>query len=376
MKSEVRRLVQGTVVAEMANIMGPLERSLLAVDLGMARLADGLRAAQGWIGDLHRSMGEHIAEQRDAFTGEVRLLRTDVRRLERKFEALHGLLRALSPNPSAYRQAVFEEIYAAGRWGTAGGGSGGGSELDATVSLRSGLLGVLETQRVGLVIDAGCGSLRWLPELFAAAAARDLHFAYCGIDISRPLIEAHSMTWNERASALQGGGLGSGGVNVRFLVADITEAAEWDAAFAVCGRPLQRPAGVGVAAATSHKSTLIVCRDVMQHMSFSEAVRTIANFAGSRSKFLTVGSSTLLLLSSNPTTRSNMDLPAEAEHPVLFPEGAESDGQATVPSNWYPGSPPHNLRLPPFSLPEPLAVLDEDTGGNSMLLYRAEDLPT
>eukprot|EP00747_Dinoflagellata_sp_TGD_P039214 gnl/TRDRNA2_/TRDRNA2_140133_c1_seq1.p1 gnl/TRDRNA2_/TRDRNA2_140133_c1~~gnl/TRDRNA2_/TRDRNA2_140133_c1_seq1.p1 ORF type:complete len:170 (-),score=23.97 gnl/TRDRNA2_/TRDRNA2_140133_c1_seq1:47-499(-) len=145
---------------------------------------------------------------------------------------------------------------------------------------------------------------------------------------------------------------------VRFVVADTTDAESWASLVSACGSPRlhEHPR-------RQPRSTLVLCRDVLQHMSFAEAQRALANFAGRHEPRLP--GQVLLLVSSYPSTLENVDFPVETEHPLFTTHGLRTR---------RPEQPPPNLRLRPFNLPKPLLVLAEETSGKTMLLYRAEDL--
>lgn len=355
LRGEIRQQVRRAVAAEMVGVMDQLGHSLRAVDYGMARLAQGLHSTQGAVAgavDEAESLGgRRMGALKDVVEQHLQALQVRMQAAEEQVAVLHGLVRSLAPSPSAYRQAVFEEIYAAGRWGSAGGGSGGGSDITTTAPLRAKMLQVLERWDVDLVLDIGCGSLAWVPELLADAEDRGRRPRYCGADLARPLVEAHRTAWRAHPASKA----------MRFVVADAADAEGWAALLAGCG--LQEEDSL--ADSMRPQTTLVLCRDVLQHMSFTEARSTLRHIASiGRSASHRV----LALLSSHPGTAANADLPAEAEHPLLFRHQAADASRGTL------GGPPHNLRLPPFSLPVPLQALEEETTGKVLLLYSAGDL--
>ncbi|CAE8604389.1 unnamed protein product, partial [Polarella glacialis] len=183
LQSEVRRLVRGAMAAEIGSLVDQFGRSFQAADLGLSKMASGLLATQSVVNEVETATNSKLANFRGAVAKDMQTLQGQLLGLSHRLTALHGLVRQLAPSQSAYRQAVFEEIYEANRWGAAGGGSGGGSDLGATEPLRVGLLEAIAEHSIGLVVDAGCGSLAWVPDLLAAAEARGHRPAYCGADI-------------------------------------------------------------------------------------------------------------------------------------------------------------------------------------------------
>src|SRR5260370_20775386 len=71
-------------------------------------------------------------------------------------------------------ESIFDFIYARGVWG---GGSGAGSDLKRTVVYIAYVQALMDTYKVGSVLDLGCGHLRFSRNL----AFSDLN--YYGIDI-------------------------------------------------------------------------------------------------------------------------------------------------------------------------------------------------
>ena len=94
---------------------------------------------------------------------------------------------------------------------------------------------------------------------------------------------------------------------------------------------------------------LILCRDLLIHLSYRNALRVLRNFKRSGSRFL--------LISQNPDHPENADIVTGSFRPL-------------------------NLRLPPFELPSPILELEDDspepgprTDRRAMALWRVADLP-
>lgn len=78
---------------------------------------------------------------------------------------------------------LFERIYQADAWN---GGSGPGSRPAFCRPLARWLRGYLAAERIGSLVDLGCGDLQWMPEALAGTGV-----AYTGVDVVESLLEVH-----------------------------------------------------------------------------------------------------------------------------------------------------------------------------------------
>jgi SAM-dependent methyltransferase len=147
----------------------------------------------------------------------------------------------------------FKEIYERSQWGAEGAGSGMGSTLEQTGTLRVIIEMLIYRYAVTSFLDAPCGSAHWWKPLLARVRENIPCFRYHGVDVAPLAIE--------RASELHAGdGLTS------FELGDVSRT------------PL--PVGVGLA----------LCRDAMQHLPMAEAVRLLRNLAAARPLYALLGS--------------------------------------------------------------------------------------
>ena len=104
-------------------------------------------------------------------------------------EATRELGVLLSQDTALRRRAYFEGIYTGSVWQHGGGavGSGTGSTLLATVHARKAILDVVDKYNVSSILDASCGDLTWMRELFPELDRRGVR--YVGVDTVRPVIE-------------------------------------------------------------------------------------------------------------------------------------------------------------------------------------------
>jgi SAM-dependent methyltransferase len=183
---------------------------------------------------------------------------------------------------------VFADIYRRRVWGDGESRSGRGSGLVRTAEIRADLGVLLGALGVRSMLDAGCGDFHWMQ-------AADLPItSYIGADVVQDLIDECRARY---ATAHR-----------RFVHCDIA------------ADPLPRV-------------DLILCRDVLPHLSFADIARTIANFRASGAAWL--------LTNTFDGRPHNDDIPTGAWRPL-------------------------NFRRPPFSWPPPSGVIDErcyHTGG-------------
>lgn len=118
--------------------------------------------------------------------------------------------------------------------------SGTGSSLDATVNLRSALPDLVRRLNVGTLVDVGCGDYNWMSRI-------DLPCDYVGIDIVPWLIERNSEKY--------------GSDKVRFLTGDVV-------------------------AEPPPKGDLLLCREVLFHLSLEDGIAALRNMVASGCSYL------------------------------------------------------------------------------------------
>lgn len=149
------------------------------------------------------------------------------RRLRRR-----RILNAISS--SADLENRFTAIYTHNLWGDSESASGKGSNLLHTAVLRARLPELLRDHAIDKVFDAPCGDFHWMREVVANTGIK-----YVGGDIVKPLVERLSVEHStERAS---------------FIHLDLTQN--------------RFPA-----------ADLMICRDCLFHLSFSDCLSVLRNF--------------------------------------------------------------------------------------------------
>lgn len=138
--------------------------------------------------------------------------------------------------------ARFARIWQTNLWGAATSASGLGSETAATSAIREALPQLLPRLDVHSLLDAPCGDALWIADCLGQVD-------YTGVDIVPQLITANALRAQRE------------GIAGRFLCADITR------------DPL--PA-----------CDLILCRDCLVHLSFSNIRLALAQFQASGSAWL------------------------------------------------------------------------------------------
>ena len=136
------------------------------------------------------------------------------------------------------RSEIFTTIFEGNYWNSAQSVSGGGSTLEYTESLRNDLPRLFEQRSIRHVYDAPCGDFNWMRHV-----VNDTGIRYIGADIVRPLIEQLATKYQRD--------------DIRFVVADI-------------------------AADAFPQADLWICRDCLFHLSNSDILLALKNFAASQ----------------------------------------------------------------------------------------------
>lgn len=206
-----------------------------------------------------------------------------------------------------WRKRVFSHVYKSNHWSNDESASGPGSTLASTRTLRLFLPSILRAVGARTLLDAGCGDYNWMKEIIDGC---DLEL-YLGIDIAEGVIEA-----NQKRYARE---------NVIFMNLDIAE------------DPLL-------------KADVILCRDVLAHLSYVDIHQVLRNFKKSGAKYL-------LASSFSAIRENNLEMISGNFRAV-------------------------NLRVAPFNFPEPLVSILELSSekkmvqyGKHICLWRIADLP-
>jgi len=187
-------------------------------------------------------------------------------------------------NATQNAREVFSDIHRRRAWGGCESVSGPGSGIIRTSAFRDQLPRLLEELRVRTLLDAGCGDFNWLKEV-----KLDLE-SYIGVDIVDEIVsELRRKYANEHR---------------RFL-------------------------NLNIISDKLPPVDLILCRDCLVHLSFSQIFATLRNFKRSNSKYLLATTFTRFV--------DNADIAMGEWRPI-------------------------NLQEPPFSLPAPLKLIDEKRG--------------
>lgn len=138
-------------------------------------------------------------------------------------------------------KSKFTEIYRNNLWNNEESRSGGGSTLNRTVNIRIGLQELLKELGIKSICDAGCGDFNWMKTVELKSVA------YVGIDIVSDLIATNKEKYQ--------------GKNIKFIDMDIIR----DDLPTV---------------------DLILCREVLFHLSCQDVSTAIRNFKRSGSNYL------------------------------------------------------------------------------------------
>lgn len=193
-------------------------------------------------------------------------------------------------------KSKFTEIYRYNLWNNEESRSGGGSTLKRTAKIRNGLQDLLVEQGIKSICDAGCGDFNWMKTI----AINDIK--YIGVDIVGDLITANKKKYE--------------GGNISFVELDIIR---------------HEPPTVD----------LILCREVLFHLSFQDVCGAIVNFKNSKSRFV--------LATHYPYISQNIDI-----------ETGRCRGI--------------NFQLAPLNFPAPLWTVEEDVSDHCLALWKLDDI--
>jgi hypothetical protein len=209
-----------------------------------------------------------------------------------RFSSLLDLLRCRSrvhpplgltpsvPEVAAAMPQIFTEIFERNVWLGDESRSGQGSDMIQTEVIRRALPNLIRQFSVTTMLDAPCGDFNWMKTI-------NLDVNYMGGDIVATLIENNNRQYASSSRC--------------FRILD------------VCRDELPTV-------------DLVLCRDLLVHLSFDDAMRALTNFQRSGSRYLLT---------------------------TTFSDRQANDNVQT--GQWRP----LNLRLTPFNLPEPLVTINE-----------------
>ena len=216
------------------------------------------------------------------------------------------------PRHAIYAQAIntvqntFSHVYETQLWGKDGGGSGTGSSLAATASLRASLVDLIARYKVKSFLDSSCGSMHWMPLVARAAHEADPDFKFTGSDAVCSLVKGHQAAFAADSA--------------------------WMDFACVDGSHEPLPAG----------RDLVFSRDSLQHLPIASAYKFLHNVRQSGAKYLLVGS--YLTGGQRVTGGRNVDIAAGDVYDI-------------------------DLLKPPFNLrPAPLEIVKEDNPERKFML--------
>ena len=198
-------------------------------------------------------------------------------------------------------EQIFTHIYKTNHWSSRESISGPGSELRVTHSMRKELSKLIKRFGITSIADAPCGDLNWMKYVDIGTCR------YIGIDIVQELIENNTKLFGSTREFRH--------LN---LLENVIE-----------------------------KVDLIICRDMLAHLTYEQIFTALTNFKQSGSKYI--------LMTTGVTTPENSDI--------------ESSG------GWRR----LNLEKAPFNFPRPLALIEEDVSfeferGKHLALWFLDDL--
>ncbi len=198
-------------------------------------------------------------------------------------------------------EEVFTEIYQTNAWGSQETVSGTGSELNVTEKMRSEFSALIKQLGVTSIADAPCGDLNWMMHVDLGTCR------YIGIDIVQEIIENNIKIFG-----------GTKEFKHLNLLENIIEQVD-----------------------------LILCRDMLVHLTYEQIFIAMRNFKQSGSKYI--------LMTTDVLKQKNSDLKSTGGWRNL------------------------NFEQPPFNFPKPLALIEDKPlesqyPGKCLGLWSLEDL--
>lgn len=198
-------------------------------------------------------------------------------------------------------EEIFTHIYKGNFWGSGESISGPGSELRVTHNMRQKLSTLIKRFGIASIADAPCGDLNWMKHVDIGTCK------YIGIDIVQELIENNTKTFG----------------------------------------PAREFRHFNLLENVIEKVDLIICRDMLAHLTDEQIFKVLRNFKQSGSKYI--------LMTTNLAAQGNTTIENAGDWRKL------------------------NLELPPFNFPRPLALIEEDVPfewerGKHLALWFLEDL--
>jgi hypothetical protein len=144
-------------------------------------------------------------------------------------------------------KSQFTRVYKLRLWESGGTVSGVGSTLENTVGVRRIIHGVIEEYKINSVLDAPCGDFSWFSNLIENKP----EINYYGVDIVQEIIEVNKLNHESKTQTFSYFNLAK-----RFSVLPRTD--------------------------------LIICRDLLVHLSLKDCKKVLRNFKKSGSKYLLI----------------------------------------------------------------------------------------
>ena len=196
---------------------------------------------------------------------------------------------------------IFTRIYQTNSWGSPESVSGPGSEICVTQRMQHELSALIRRFKINSIADAPCGDLNWMKHVNIGDCR------YIGFDIVQDLIERNKKIFGDTREFKHAN-----------LIENIIDQVD-----------------------------LIICRDMLAHLTDEQIFKVLRNFKKSGSKYI--------LMTTNLLSQENCTIDHAGDWRKL------------------------NLELPPFNFPRPLALIEEDVPfnweqGKHLALWFLDDL--
>jgi hypothetical protein len=157
-------------------------------------------------------------------------------------------------------QQVFSTTYEKRIWGEAGNGSGDGSSLKFTTRTRALVEMLIYKYDIGVLVDAPCGQMAWMPTVLERVLPSRPRFRYLGLDIVPGVIQNNTKRFADIPE-------------MEFRVYDFSSGPVTD-----------------IPHASSGSSSALFSRDALQHLSYDLIIEALKSFSKTKVDYLFIGS--------------------------------------------------------------------------------------
>ena len=207
------------------------------------------------IDGIHSDIGLQLCDNATSRSSNYNRVQSSFTRLKHKqlLTVGTGKIETLSTNNSA----IFSSIYDDRVWSSQGGGSGHGSDFELNRALETVLRFVILRYGILTMLDAPCGNVEhsWMKHALSKIQQDVPCFLYHGVDVVSTVIANNSIAFRNNKK-------------ISFSLNDLSSKQEY----------------------LPQHYDLLLSRDALQHLSYTDIASVLVNYCISNSKYLLLGS--------------------------------------------------------------------------------------